>query len=94
MWWNDVGEDAATFRSSSSSAAYLVDGGGAKSASDKVFQHNGAGTLTIRNFQVHSAKQALPGLRQLLHLLPAARGHGRHHRPFHQGAGRDQHQLG
>ncbi|MFI6708986.1 pectate lyase [Nonomuraea sp. NPDC050478] len=55
VWWNDVGEDAATFRSSSSSAAYLVDGGGAKSASDKVFQHNGAGTLTIRNFQVHSA---------------------------------------
>nr|WP_246083710.1 pectate lyase [Nonomuraea diastatica] len=55
VWWNDVGEDAATFRSSSSSAAYLVDGGGAKAASDKVFQHNGAGTLTIRNFQVHNA---------------------------------------
>ncbi|MFC4056869.1 pectate lyase [Planomonospora corallina] len=55
VWWNDVGEDAATFRGSSSSATYLVDGGGAKSASDKVFQHNGAGTLTIRNFQVHNA---------------------------------------
>jgi hypothetical protein len=55
VWWNDVGEDAATFRSSSASATYLVDGGGAKSASDKVFQHNGAGTVTIRNFQVHNA---------------------------------------
>ncbi|MEW9552788.1 pectate lyase [Nonomuraea sp. NPDC050783] len=55
VWWNDVGEDAATFLSSSSSATYLVDGGGAKSASDKVFQHNGAGTVTIRNFQVHNA---------------------------------------
>ncbi|TQM78362.1 ricin-type beta-trefoil lectin protein [Saccharothrix saharensis] len=55
VWWNDVGEDAATFKSSSSSAQYLVDGGGAKSASDKVFQHNGAGTLTIRNFQVNGA---------------------------------------
>ncbi|MFC5828861.1 pectate lyase, partial [Nonomuraea insulae] len=55
VWWNDVGEDAATFLNSSSSATYLVDGGGAKSASDKVFQHNGAGTLTIRNFQVHSS---------------------------------------
>ncbi|MBE1583190.1 pectate lyase [Nonomuraea angiospora] len=55
VWWNDVGEDAATFKSSSSSATYLVDGGGAKSASDKVFQHNGAGTLTIRNFQVHGS---------------------------------------
>ncbi|MFD7659518.1 pectate lyase [Actinosynnema sp. NPDC059797] len=54
VWWNDVGEDAATFKSSSSSATYLVDGGGAKAASDKVFQHNGAGTLTIRNFQSHS----------------------------------------
>ncbi|NUT09145.1 MAG: pectate lyase [Nonomuraea sp.] len=55
VWWNDVGEDAATFLGSSSSATYLVDGGGAKSASDKVFQHNGAGTVTIKNFQVHSA---------------------------------------
>lgn len=55
VWWNDVGEDAATFMSSSSSATYLVDGGGAKSASDKVFQHNGAGTVTIKNFQVHSS---------------------------------------
>ncbi|GAA2868015.1 pectate lyase [Nonomuraea rubra] len=55
VWWNDVGEDAATFMSSSSSATYLVDGGGAKSGSDKVFQHNGAGTVTIKNFQVHSS---------------------------------------
>jgi pectate lyase len=55
VWWNDVGEDAATFLSSSSSATYLVVGGGAKSATDKVFQHNGAGTLTIRDFQVHSS---------------------------------------
>ncbi|KAH7676204.1 hypothetical protein AAVH_41886, partial [Aphelenchoides avenae] len=28
-------------------AKYTVTGGGAKKASDKVFQHNGAGTLTI-----------------------------------------------
>jgi hypothetical protein len=52
VWWEDVGEDAATFRGTSASNQYLVDGGGARSASDKVFQHNGAGTLTIRNFQV------------------------------------------
>ncbi|MFD7654807.1 pectate lyase [Actinosynnema sp. NPDC059797] len=55
VWWNDVGEDAATFKSSSSSARYLVEGGGAKSGSDKVFQHNGAGTVTIRDFQVHNS---------------------------------------
>jgi hypothetical protein len=51
VWWEDVGEDAATFRGSGS-PTFLVDGGGARSASDKVFQHNGAGTLTIQNFQV------------------------------------------
>lgn len=50
VWWEDVGEDAATFRGSGS-PQFLVDGGGARSASDKVFQHNGPGTLTIQNFQ-------------------------------------------
>jgi hypothetical protein len=52
VWWENVGEDAATFKSKSSSATYTVTGGGAKGADDKVFQHNGAGTLTIKNFQV------------------------------------------
>lgn len=52
VWWEDVGEDAATFRGSSASLVRTVDGGGAKLASDKVFQHNGAGTLIIKNFQV------------------------------------------
>jgi hypothetical protein len=51
VWWEDVGEDAATFQGDDS-ATYTVDGGGARSAEDKVFQHNGGGTLTIRNFQV------------------------------------------
>lgn len=51
VWWEDVGEDAATFRGPDS-AQYVVDGGGAKSATDKVFQHNGGGTVTIRGFQV------------------------------------------
>ncbi len=50
VWWEDVGEDAATFRGSGS-PTFLVDGGGARSASDKIFQHNGPGTLTIQNFQ-------------------------------------------
>jgi hypothetical protein len=53
VWWLDVGEDAATFRGGTGSV-FLVDGGGAKSASDKVFQHNGGGTLTIQNFQVQN----------------------------------------
>ncbi|TCB95636.1 pectate lyase [Micromonospora zingiberis] len=50
VWWEDVGEDAATFRGTGS-PTFLVDGGGARFASDKVFQHNGAGTLTVQNFQ-------------------------------------------
>lgn len=52
VWWEDVGEDAATFKGTSSSQTMTIDGGGARSASDKVFQHNGPGTMNIRNFQV------------------------------------------
>jgi hypothetical protein len=54
VWWEDVGEDAATFRGSSSSNVYTVSGGGAKEASDKVFQFNGAGTLNISDFAVQN----------------------------------------
>ena len=52
VWWEDVGEDAATFKGTSSATRVLVDGGGARKASDKVFQHNGGGTVTIQDFQV------------------------------------------
>jgi len=47
VWWEDVGEDAATFRGGTN---YYVIGGGARSASDKVFQHNGPGTVNISGF--------------------------------------------
>ena len=52
VWWEDVGEDAATLKGSSSSQVMTVNGGGARSASDKVFQHNGPGKFVIKNFQV------------------------------------------
>ncbi|WP_409472851.1 pectate lyase [Streptomyces sp. HC307] len=52
VWWEDVGEDAATFKGKSASSVYTVHGGGAKSASDKVFQFNGAGKLVVTKFQV------------------------------------------
>jgi hypothetical protein len=55
VWWEDVGEDAATFKGGSS-ATYHVIGGGAKKASDKVFQHNGGGTVNISNFAVQEFK--------------------------------------
>jgi pectate lyase len=52
VWWEDVGEDAATFRGSSSSNVYTVIGGGARKADDKVLQFNGAGKLVVSNFAV------------------------------------------
>jgi hypothetical protein len=48
VWWEDVGEDAATFRGTGET--YNVIGGGARKAADKIFQFNGGGTLNISNF--------------------------------------------
>lgn len=48
VWWVDVCEDAATFKQSSGTSRVI--GGGAFSASDKVFQFNGFGTLSISDF--------------------------------------------
>jgi hypothetical protein len=50
--WEDVGEDAATFRGTD--ATVVIDGGSAASADDKVFQDNrgAGGSVTIRNFAV------------------------------------------
>ena len=52
VWWEDVGEDAATLQGASASQVMTIDGGGARAAADKVFQHNGPGTMIIRNFCV------------------------------------------
>ncbi|MEU4798803.1 pectate lyase [Streptomyces sp. NPDC023327] len=52
VWWEDVGEDAATFKGSSAGSTYAVQGGGARKADDKVFQFNGAGKLVVNKFQV------------------------------------------
>ena len=48
VWWEDVGEDAATFKGTTGDS-YVI-GGGAMSADDKVFQHNGNGTVHISGF--------------------------------------------
>jgi pectate lyase len=45
--WEDVGEDAATFRNGST---YNVIGGSATGAEDKVLQFNGGGTLNVSGF--------------------------------------------
>jgi hypothetical protein len=53
VWWEDVGEDAATQKGTSNSSQVMsIDCGGAKAASDKVFQMNGPGTMKISNFYV------------------------------------------
>jgi hypothetical protein len=51
VWWEDVGEDAATQKGTKNSSQVMtIDGGGARAAADKVFQHNGPGTMIIQNF--------------------------------------------
>jgi hypothetical protein len=54
VWWEDVGEDAATFRPKASGSTMTILGGGALHAADKVIQHNGtvASTVIIDGFQV------------------------------------------
>jgi hypothetical protein len=54
VWWERVGEDAATFRGTDDGQVMLIDGGGASGARDKVFQHNGRGTMVIKNFYVEN----------------------------------------
>ena len=50
--WEDVGEDAATFRGAG--ATVVIEGGSARGADDKVFQDNrgAGGSVTIRDFTV------------------------------------------
>jgi hypothetical protein len=54
VWWEDVGEDAATLLGSSSSQIMTIDCAGAKNATDKVLQHNGPGTMIVKNFFVQT----------------------------------------
>ncbi|CAE6365772.1 unnamed protein product, partial [Rhizoctonia solani] len=50
VWFEDVCEDAITIRQSSGTTN--ITGGGAKSASDKVVQHNGGGLVKIDSYCV------------------------------------------
>jgi pectate lyase len=54
VWWEDVGEDAITLLGGSSSNVYRISNSGARNASDKVIQHNGGGTLYVKNFLVET----------------------------------------
>ncbi|KKY15423.1 putative pectate lyase catalytic [Diplodia seriata] len=48
VWWEDVCEDALTIKQTSGTS-YVI-GGGAFKASDKIVQHNGGGTVSIKDF--------------------------------------------
>ena len=52
VWWEDVGEDAATLDGTSISQLMTIECAGARHAADKVFQHNGPGTMIVRDVYV------------------------------------------
>ncbi|KFA70396.1 hypothetical protein S40285_07802 [Stachybotrys chlorohalonatus IBT 40285] len=52
VWFRDVCEDAV---SALGNGNVLIQGGGAQNADDKVIQHNGRGTVTIRDYTVVNA---------------------------------------
>jgi hypothetical protein len=60
VWWNDIGEDAATFKGTGGGTSYVI-GGGARSGSDKTFQHNGNGTVSISGFYLSGAGKLYRG---------------------------------
>lgn len=54
VWWEDIGEDAATGLGPAGSVME-VNCGGAYKGSDKTFQHNGRGEVRISNFYASDA---------------------------------------
>ncbi|KAL3661654.1 hypothetical protein V7S43_013413 [Phytophthora oleae] len=50
VWWDDVCEDALSVKGGAASSVTTVTNCGARSANDKVVQHNGQGTVNIDGF--------------------------------------------
>jgi len=56
VWWDDVCEDALSLLgSTNTSAKFYLIGGGARDGSDKIVQHNSAGTVYIKGFTVSNS---------------------------------------
>ena len=56
VYWVDVCEDALTLKGSTNTGAkFYVKGGAAKNGSDKIIQHNSAGTVYIDGFYVENS---------------------------------------
>ncbi|KAH7374829.1 pectate lyase [Plectosphaerella cucumerina] len=58
VWFRDVCEDAISILKDGNA---LIEGGGAQEAKDKVVQHNGKGTVTIKDFTVVNAGKLYRG---------------------------------
>jgi pectate lyase len=52
VWWEDVGEDAATLDGTDPKQSLTIECAGARHAADKVFQHNGPGTYVLANVYI------------------------------------------
>ncbi|KAM0304326.1 hypothetical protein HYE67_002007 [Fusarium culmorum] len=50
--WDAVCEDAFSIKKQEDGETTTINGGGAKGAEDKVIQHNGGGTVIIKDFEV------------------------------------------
>ena len=62
VYWDDVCEDALTLKgSTNTNAKFYVKGGGAKDGSDKIIQHNSAGTVIVDGFYVENAGKLYRG---------------------------------
>ncbi len=52
VWWSVVCKDAFTIKLQDAGATAKISGGGAFGATDKVLQHNSAGTMSVSDFTV------------------------------------------
>ena len=56
VYWVDVCEDALTLKGSTNTGAkFYVKGGAAKDGSDKIIQHNSAGTVYVQDFYAENS---------------------------------------
>src|SRR3712207_7161375 len=51
VWWNDIGEDAATFKQTNGGTSYVI-GGGARNGSDKTRSEEHTSELQSRQYLV------------------------------------------
>ncbi|CAK5066961.1 unnamed protein product [Meloidogyne enterolobii] len=58
-WNENVADDSITLLGSNPGAVYTIRGGGAKNGKGKIIQFDGAGTLNVNNFYIHTCGQGI-----------------------------------